>query len=284
MKTLVFKRVRPFRLAENIMRDIGFGDKIVVVTGGASGIGRATAIAFAERGATVVVVDVDEKLGVTLMDGASRIEFFKADVANAHEVQSVFEGMLSRYGRPADILVSNAGIENNHVGNLLTMPEDILRRILDVNLYGAINCSRVFIPAMPDGGKVVFVSSLQAFMACLPGTSYQASKAGLIGIAKALAIELGPRRINVNVICPGGVATEGMGSVRGNDLGLDDYRRHNPLGRRARPEEMALPILFLCSEWASYMTGQVVQVDGGMSAMAMPRIGPTIKRPGDPDQ
>src|SRR5258708_5995523 len=147
------------------MKDIDFADKIVVVTGGASGIGRATALAFAERGATVVVVDVDEKRGVTLVDGVQRIEFFKADVSNAHEVQSVLEGVLGRYGRPIDILVSNAGIENNHMGNLLTMPEDVLRRILDVNLYGAINCVRVFVPAMPDGSKVVFVSSLQAFMA-----------------------------------------------------------------------------------------------------------------------
>jgi len=266
------------------MKDIGFAGKIVVVTGGASGIGRATALAFAERGATVVVVDVDETRGATLVDGVLPIEFLKADVSNALEVQSVLEGILGRYGRPADILVSNAGIEDNRVGNLLTMPEDVLRRILDVNLYGAINCARVFVPAMPDGSKVVFVSSLQAFMACLPGTSYQASKAGLIGITKALAIELGPRRINVNVICPGGVATEGMGAARGNDLGLDDYRRHNPLGRRARPEEMALPILFLCSEWASYMTGQIVQVDGGMSAMGMPRAGPHVIGPDDPDR
>jgi 3-oxoacyl-[acyl-carrier protein] reductase len=266
------------------MRNIGFAGKIVVVTGGASGIGRATALAFAECGANVAVVDVDEERGEALVDGAQRIEFFKADVAIVHEVQSVLEGVLGKYGRPADILVSNAGIENNQVGSLLTMPEDVLRRILDVNLYGAINCARVFVPAMPDGSKVVFVSSLQAFMACLPGTSYQASKAGLIGIAKALAIELGPRRINVNVICPGGVATEGMGAVRAGESGLDDYRRHNPLGRRARPEEMALPILFLCSEWASYMTGQIVQVDGGMSAMGMPRAGAAIIMPDDPDQ
>jgi NAD(P)-dependent dehydrogenase (short-subunit alcohol dehydrogenase family) len=266
------------------LNGISFRDKIVVVTGGASGIGQATAFAFAAHGARVAVLDVDESLGAADVNGSSEIDFFQADVSNPREMQAVADGVLRRYGRPADILVSNAGIEDNRSGNLLTMPDAVLRKIVEVNLYGGINSARAFAPAMPDGGKIVFVSSLQAFMVSLPGTSYQASKAGLIGVAKALAVELGPRRINVNVICPGGVATEGMGAVRAGDNGLDDFRRNTPLGRRARSEEIAYPILFLCSEWASYMTGQIVQVDGGKSAMGMPRAGPIAISPDDPDK
>lgn len=266
------------------MKGISFKEKIVVVTGGASGIGKATAFAFAEHGARVAVLDVNERLGSAVVNDRPEIDFFQADVSNPREMQAVASLLLARYGRPVDILVSNAGIEDNRSGNLLTMPDAVLRTILEVNLYGGINAARALVPTMPDGGKIVFVSSLQAFMVSQPGTSYQASKAGLIGVAKALAVELGPRRINVNVICPGGVATEGMGAVRGGEGRLDDYRRHNPLGRRARSEEIAYPILFLCSEWASYMTGQIVQVDGGMSAMAMPRVGALVSSPDDPDR
>jgi NAD(P)-dependent dehydrogenase (short-subunit alcohol dehydrogenase family) len=266
------------------LKNINFGDKLVVVTGGVSGIGKATALAFAAHGARVAILDVNERLGAAVANENSEIEFFRADVSSPREMQAAADSVLARYGRPADILVSNAGVEDNRSGNLLTMPEDVLRKIIEVNLYGGINSARAFAPAMPDGGKIVFVSSLQAFMVSLPGTSYQASKAGLIGVAKALAVELGPRRINVNVICPGGVATEGMGAVRAGDNRLDDFRRHNPLGRRARSEEIAYPILFLCSEWASYMTGQIVQVDGGTSAMSMPRAGPIATSPDDPDK
>jgi NAD(P)-dependent dehydrogenase (short-subunit alcohol dehydrogenase family) len=136
---------------------------------------------------------------------------------------------------------------------------------------------------MSAGGKVVFVSSLQASMACLPGTSYQASKAALIGLAKALAVELAPKGINVNAICPAGVATEGMGAVRAGDGGLDDYRRHNPVGRRAWPDEIAYPILFLCSDWAKYLVGASLIVDGGMSSLGMPYVGPARSVPNDPD-
>lgn len=261
------------------MQNIRFSGKTVVVTGGGSGIGRATAIAFAEHGAMTFVVDISAEAGARVVEEHSNLCFRQGDVSRLEEIEAVRESI----GEPVDILVSNAGIEYNDVGNLLTMPVDKLQRILGVNLMGAINCARVFMPTMPRGGKVVFVSSLQAFAACLPGTSYQASKGALISLTKALAIEVALNGINVNVICPGGVATEGMGAVRAGDSGLDDFRRLNPMGRRAWPEEIAYPILFLCSEWASYMTGQILQVDGGMSAVGMPR--PTlVPVENDPDR
>lgn len=259
---------------------LDFKGRKVVVTGGGSGIGKATTLAFAHAGAEVIILDVNEGLGRAVRALSDNIGFAHVDVSDPFAVGKCAE----RIG-PIDILVSNAGIEYNDAGNLLTMDEERLHHILDVNLMGAINCARAFVPRMKPHGRVVFVSSTQAFAACLPGTSYQASKAGLIGVAKALAIEVARMDINVNVICPGGVATEGMGAVRAGDSeeGLNDYRRRCMLGRRARPEEIAGPILFLCSHMASYITGEVMVVDGGCSAMGMPYAGPLVYAEHDPD-
>lgn len=265
------------------MEAIRFDGKLALVTGGASGIGKATALAFAKYGANVIILDIDEERGSVIANEHPNIDFCKADISLPQDLQNSATFITLRYGRPVDILVSNAGVEDNAAGNLLFMPEPGLRRIIDVNLFGAIYCARAFMPNMCNGGKVIFVSSLQAFMACLPGTSYQASKAGLLGVTKALAIEVAHLGINVNAVCPSGVATEGMGAVRGGDSGLDGYRRHNPVGRRAWPDEIAYPILFLCSPWASYMTGQVVQIDGGMSALGMPYPGEIRAVLHDPD-
>lgn len=257
---------------------MNFKDKTAVVTGGGSGIGKATALAFAEAGANVLILDINEKAAQAVVNQHSNIKFALVDVSDALMVASV----AAKIGA-VDILVSNAGIEFNNDGSVLTMSSNKLHRILDVNLWGAVHCARAFVPEMPKGGKVVMVSSLQAFMACHPGTSYQASKAALIGLGQALAIEVARKGINVNVVCPGGVATEGMGAVRAGDSGIDDFRRNCPLGRRATPDEIAKPIMFLCSEWASYITGSAMIVDGGHSAMGMPYAGPVVRVEGDPD-
>jgi NAD(P)-dependent dehydrogenase (short-subunit alcohol dehydrogenase family) len=266
------------------MQNINFANKIAVVTGGASGVGKATALAFARFGANVCIIDTDAERCALLSKEHQSLSFYEVDVADAAKLAELAQRMRGSPHGVIDIFVSNAGIEDTSSGNLVTMPEQVLRRIIEVNLYGAINCVRTFIPMMRDGGKIVLVSSLQAFMACAPGTSYQASKAGLIGVAKALTIELASRNINVNVVCPAGIATEGMGARSVDREGLEDYRRNNPLGRRARPDEIAYPILFLCSDWASYMTGQVVHIDGGMSSMGMPWRGPIAVFGDDPDK
>lgn len=263
------------------MKGIDFKGKTVVVTGGVSGIGKATAITFAEAGALTYILDTDaENVGTVAAQTNSKLYFINADVSNIKQLEAARKEIDGK----VDILVSNAGIEYNDAGNLLDMPMDKLRRILEVNLMGAINCARVFMKDMPRGGKVVFVSSQQAFTACLPGTSYQASKNALIGLTHALAIEMALKGINVNAICPGGVATEGMGAMRAGDdgSGMKDFKRLNPMGRRAWPEEIAYPILFLCSSWASYITGSTMLVDGGMSAVGMPRS-TLVQVENDPD-
>ncbi|MDO8492450.1 MAG: SDR family oxidoreductase [bacterium] len=268
---------------------INFEGKNVVVTGGCSGIGKATAIAFAEHGAKVFILDVNEEAGSKIALSGSNVHFIRTDVSKPEEVEAAYREI----GSPVDILISNAGIEFNDVGNLVNMPMDKLMRIIEVNYFGAIHCVRTFMSDMPQGGKVVFVSSQQAFSACLPGTSYQSTKNALIGLMRALAIEYARKGINVNAICPGGVATEGMGGARsasmeggasaGENEGLTAFRRLCPMGRRAWPREIALPILFLCSPWASYMTGQILHVDGGMSSVGMPRLGEVPLVDNDPD-
>jgi NAD(P)-dependent dehydrogenase (short-subunit alcohol dehydrogenase family) len=244
----------------------------VIVTGAASGIGKATAHAFAKHGASVVLVDINAKKGREasgeINKNGHRSVFFEADVSKPDHTDRMAEKAMKEFGK-IDILVNNAGIELNDAGNILEMPYDKLDRILKVNLYGCINCARSVIPRIRErgkGGKVVNVGSIQGFTAELPGTSYQASKSGIIGLTRTLAIELAPYGINVNAVEPGAVKTEGMGFVKDDKSGIiDGYRRRIPLGRRGRPEEIADSILFLCSDHATYITGTVLVVDGGYS-------------------
>ncbi len=248
----------------------GFEGKVAVVTGGASGIGKSVAYAFARYGASVVLVDINaekaDEISKKINEENCNSIFIEADVSKHQATNQMVEETVKKFGR-LDILVNNAGIEFNDRGSILEMPYDDLDRILKVNLYGYINCTRSVVPIMKErkeGGKIVNVSSIQGFTAHLPGTSYQPSKAAIIGLTKALAIELAPFHINVNAVAPGAIATEGIGSVRkAQENIIDAYRKRIPLGRRGRPEEVAGPILFLSSEYASYITGSVLVVDGG---------------------
>lgn len=267
------------------MKTNTFKGKIVVITGGASGIGRTTADAFTKESASVYILDTNKMVGIKVAKkiGAT---FIETDISSLSDIKRAKEIIQKKHNKPIDILISNAGIENNETGNILTMPENIMRRIVEVNFWGAVNCVRAFVKDMKSGSKVVFVSSIQGNFAHRPGTTYQASKSALLGLMRSLAIEVGPLGINVNAICPGGVATEGMGLVRSNEPKiLDAYRKIIPLGRRARPEEISSVILFLCSPQASYMNGQEIPVDGGWSINITPASSKSHKKvSGDPDK
>ncbi len=264
-----------------------FTGKVAVVTGGASGIGRATVGAFVSAGARVVILDVNEesgkKMAVSFLE-QGRTTFLKTDVSSVAEVQAAAEKVHSLFGK-VDFLVNNAGIEVNDKGSILEMPDEDIRRIIDVNLLGYINCARAFVPLMSRGGRIVNVSSIQAYGAHLPGTSYQASKAGIHGLTRSLAIELASRGITVNTIAPGAIATEGMGALTGGDLKfIDAYRHRIPLRRRGRPGEVAWPILFLCSDAASYIMSAELLIDGGYFHDITPDLGaPITPVEGDPD-
>lgn len=258
-----------------------FHGKIVVVTGGGSGIGKATAFAFAKCGAKVIVLDIKSKMEST----ENKIFYRTTDVAVESEVEKEMTIVLDQLGADSiHVLINNAGIEFNNVGNLINMPTNKLRRIIDVNLYGYINCTRVVVPYMRKGGRIVNVSSIQGLAGHLPGTSYQISKSSILGLTHALAIELAPNGINVNAVAPGAIATEGMGAVRLNKSNIiEPYRRRIPLGRRGWPDEVAGPILFLCSDLASYITGSTIVVDGGYLTNLTPDLGVAPITENDPD-
>jgi len=257
-----------------------FQGKVVVVTGGRSGIGKATALAFAKCGAKVIVLDI--KVG-KIEPTPNEILYLAANVAREIDVKKAVLEALKQLGADRiDVLVNNAGIELSNIGNLIEMPMEELRRIIEVNLYGCINCVRVIVPYMQKGSRIVNISSIEGLAAHLPGTSYQVSKSGILGLTHALAIELASKGINVNAIAPGAIATEGMGEVQPEII--DPYRRRIPLGRRGWPEEIAGPILFLCSEIASYITGTTLVVDGGYLTNITPDLGDTPNVENDPDR
>lgn len=256
-----------------------FEDKVAVVTGAASGIGKATAYAFAGHGASVAIVDINTERGTAvskdLKEKGYKSLFVETDVSDPKATDQMVERVLRTYGK-IDVLVNNAGIEFNDRGNIIDMPYEDLDKILQVNLYGGINCARSVVPNMRErgqGGKIVNVSSIQGLSAHLPGTSYQVSKAGILGLTRSLAVELAPYKINVNAVAPGAISTEGMGAIISEQPEIiDAYRRRIPWGTRGFPEDVAGPILFLSSEYARYITGQILVVDGGYLASLTPSM------------
>ena len=238
--------------------DRDFKDKVAIVTGGSSGIGRATVEALSYHGARVCNLDIKGEGDF----------YYKTDVSNHVQVKRTIEYIVKNHGIPK-ILVNNAGIEFNDIGNLVTMPYDKMMKILNTNLLGYLNTIREVVPHMEKngGGRIVNVSSVQAHQSCLPGTIYQVAKQGILGIARVMSLEYARRNIRVNTVSPGAIKTEGMGNARTeeNPNALDVLLRSIPLGRRGHPEEVANVILFFLSEGASYISGQEIVVDGGLT-------------------
>jgi NAD(P)-dependent dehydrogenase (short-subunit alcohol dehydrogenase family) len=266
-----------------------FAGKLAIVTGGASGIGRATVEGLAHYGANVAFFDVDsgasEFLLKKLKPSKGRICYYLGDVSDISAVKRGFELMIDvQNGQKPSFLVNSAGIEYNDKGSILDMDSDSLDRIVDVNLNGAINMTRVVVPKMlGNGGSIVNVSSIQAERSCLPGTSYQITKSGLVGLTNSLNVECGRKGIRTNTVSPGAIATGGMGNVRGDDEGLDDLKEMIPLGRRGHSYEVANSILFLLSDQASYVQGANLFVDGGWRNNGLPiRWGLLVENDPDP--
>ncbi|MBI5004032.1 SDR family oxidoreductase [Candidatus Kaiserbacteria bacterium] len=261
-----------------------FKDKVVVITGGVSGIGRATAEMFAKADANVAVLDLDDTEGKVFAEDVGM--FIHTDVSHEIDVARAIQTVVATFER-IDVLVNNAGIEFNDRGNLIDMPREDMRRIIEVNLFGYINMVRACVPHMRPGSKIVNVSSVQGLAAHAPGTSYQIAKSSILGLTHSLAIELAPKGINVNTVIPGAIKTEGMGAVRASSSSiLDPYRRRIPLARRGWAAEVAGPILFLSSSLANYMTGSTLVVDGGYLINLTPDMGgevPTHGQAEDPD-
>jgi len=236
-------------------------NKIAIVTGGAAGIGAATAVKFAAEGAKVVIWDLDEEKGKSL---ASRLkaDFDKVNTANYLEVENASKKVYEKYGR-IDILINNAGITRD--SSLKKMTPELWQQVIDVNLTGVFYCTKIISEymLMNNYGRIVNASSVVGLYGNFGQTNYVATKAGLIGMTKTLARELGRKGITVNCVAPGFIATEMVAAMPENVL--EGMKAKVPIGRLGLPEEIANCYAFLASDEASYINGATISVDGGMT-------------------
>ncbi|MBQ9757803.1 MAG: 3-oxoacyl-ACP reductase FabG [Clostridia bacterium] len=241
--------------------------KTVLITGAARGIGRAIARKFASEGYAVAInynksKDEAEQLKKELIEKGAKTEILCADVADADAVSKMVENVTSIFG-DIDVLVNNAGIALPQ-GLFSDVPECDMKRVFDVDVFGLMNCTKAVIPQMVrrKSGKIINISSIWGVCGGSCETVYSAAKAAVIGFTKALAKELGPSGITVNCIAPGLIDTDMNGHLSEDDI--DDFCQDVPLGRMGKPEDVANAVWFLASNSADYMTGQVLNVDGGM--------------------
>ncbi len=246
-------------------------NKVAIITGGAAGIGKATAQLFAKEGARVVIGDVDEERGNAFLKTLdTEALFYKVDVRNRMDVQHWVEEIAARYGR-VDILVNNAGITRDSQlvkiknGELTAqMSEEAFDLVVSVNLKGVFNCTQAVAPLMirQKHGVILNASSVVGLYGNFGQTNYVATKAGVIGMTKVWARELGKYGIRVNAVAPGLIMTEMTAKVP-EDI-LAGMRAKIPLGRMGEPEDIANAYLWLSTDEACYINGAVISVDGGI--------------------
>lgn len=240
-------------------------DKISIITGGARGIGRQIALTFAREGSHIVVCDLNESMlseaEAELKGLGTEVLALKVDVTNSLQTEDMLNKTLDKFKR-VDILVNNAGITKDAL--LVRMKESDWDAVLNVNLKGVFNCTKHVSAVMlkQRSGKVVNIASIIGIIGNAGQANYAASKAGIIGFTKSLAKELAPRGINVNAIAPGFIQTDMTASL--NEEIKSQMLRLIPLGKFGSGQDVANLALFLASEYSSYITGQVIKIDGGM--------------------
>ncbi len=243
-----------------------FNNKIAVITGGADGIGKATSLKFAEAGATALIWDIQAEKGEQLVDeitkSGGKAEFYKVDTTQVPEVEAAVNEIIEKHGT-IDFLINNAGITRD--ASFKKMTSEQWQQVIDVNLTGVFNCTKIIAPVMLEKGfgKIVNASSVVGLYGNFGQTNYVATKAGIIGMTKTWAREFGRKGINVNAVAPGFTMTEMVAKMPGNVL--ESMKAKVPLARLAEPGEMADAYMFLCSEYASYINGHTLSVDGGMT-------------------
>jgi len=240
-------------------------DKVAIVTGAGRGIGKEIALTLAREGASVAVLGKSETVNetvkeITKMKGKAMVVI--ADVSNSKQVQQAVKSVVEKFGR-IDILVNNAGIFRS--SPLSQMNEKEWDEMMAVDLKGVFNCTRAVLPTMMKQkyGKIVNISSIAGTALGFPGsTHYSAAKAGIIGFSEALAMEVVQHGITVNSIAPGMINTDMLRQALGEST--EDFAKQVPMGRLGKPKDIADVVLFLVSDEASYITGQVITVDGGL--------------------
>lgn len=246
-------------------------DKVVLVTGGAAGIGRATALRFAEEGAKVVIGDLNEAGGQELLAQLGpEAAFYRVNVAHREEVQKWVDDVAAKYGR-VDVLVNNAGILRD--GQLVKFKEGALTGqmseadfdlVISVNLKGVFNCAQAVAPIMirQGGGVILNATSVVGLDGNFGQTNYVATKSGVIGMTKVWARELGKYGIRVNAVAPGFTATAILNAMP--EKIIEGMKARTPLRRLGEPRDIANAYLFLASDEASFITGETLRVDGGI--------------------
>jgi len=250
---------------------ISFNNRSAIVSGGAMGIGEATARCLAELGAAVAILDRDraagEKTANSIRDTGGRAEFFECDVASSAAVEKTVAAVQKTLGG-VDVLVSNAGIQR--YGDVVATSEKLWDEVMAVNLKGCFHLAKHVVPLMAarGGGAIVVVGSVQCFTAVGNSAAYVTAKHGLLGLVRAMSLDHAAQKIRVNCVCPGAIDTPMLRWAASLDPNpervLATCDRMHALGRVGKPEEVAKAIAFLASEWASFITGTALMVDGGM--------------------
>ena len=254
------------------MKEKELDGKVALITGAGSGIGRAIAVLFAEQGAKVVVVDVNDDGNKTVAQikkkGGAAI-FIHADVSKSDSVKKMVETTVKEFGN-LTVLVNNAGIES--VGSVVEVTEEVWDKVINVNLKGTFLCSKYSAPKIlqSGGGVIINIASVLGLIGSKGESAYCASKGGIIALTRAMAMDFAPQGIRVNCICPGSVLTPTFKRVM---MTIGNYKsafernlEKIPLKRVAEPDEIAQAALYLASDRSSYMTGSALVIDGGWSA------------------
>jgi len=246
-------------------------DKVCLITGGASGIGKATAIKFVSEGAKVIICDVDETAGQAFVNELGNDSvFYKINVVDRDEVQGWIDDVVEKYGH-IDVLVNNAGITRDGLfvkyknSELVSqMSEKDFDLVIAVNLKGVFNCTQAVTPKMIEqgGGVILNASSIVGLYGNFGQTNYAATKFGVIGMTKTWSRELGKFNIRVNAVCPGFILTEMVKKMP--EKILEGLAAKTPLGRMGTPEDVANLYAWLASEEAAYIHGAAISIDGGM--------------------
>jgi len=243
-----------------------FEDRVAIVTGGSRGIGKQICLKLASEGAKIAIFDIEETLlkevAEQIRHMGSEVLLLRVDISDFEKVDRAVKEVIDRFGR-IDILVNNAGVNEDKL--LLRMREKDWDKVLQVNLKGTFNCLRAVIRTMVKqrGGKIINISSVVGLRGNVGQANYAASKAGIIGLTKSAAKEVGRYGVIVNAIAPGFIDTPMTEKLQEKEKEM--FTPQIPLGRMGKSEEVASLVAYLASDEANYITGEVIKIDGGMA-------------------